>query len=221
MKNLKHVGIIPDGMRRWSTVNKYPLIKTYLKATQKADSIISLMYNNNVEIISVYALSNDNTKRNFIEYNAIIKTLTYFIKNELESICKDWEAKFLAIGKFEDLKNFELSNAIIQLERKTSQYDKRKIYALINYDPLIDIKEACTKQNLEKTKLDLHNFSQVEEPVDLLIRTGSAKRISNFLPLHLGYSEFFFIEKLFIDTDINDFNNALEYFKKINRKFGK
>lgn len=55
---------------------------------------------------------------------------------------------------------------------------------------------------------------------DLLIRTSNELRTSNFLPWQLVYSEFYFTEKNWPDFSEEDFDLALEEYKKRNRKFG-
>ena len=56
---------------------------------------------------------------------------------------------------------------------------------------------------------------------EILIRTGGAKRLSNFLLWQLAYSEIFFLDKLWPDFNEKDFNKILNSFYNIERKFGK
>ena len=56
---------------------------------------------------------------------------------------------------------------------------------------------------------------------DLLIRTGGKRRLSNFLLWQLSYSELYFIDKLWPDFTVDDYNKILEHFKKVKRNFGK
>ena len=55
---------------------------------------------------------------------------------------------------------------------------------------------------------------------DLLIRTSGEKRLSNFLPWQLSYSEFLFIDKNWPDFTEEDLNQAIEEYQKRTRKFG-
>ena len=59
------------------------------------------------------------------------------------------------------------------------------------------------------------------EEIDLLIRTGGDKRISNFLLYQIAYAEIMFIDKYWPDFNKNDFRKCLRDFKKIKRRFGK
>ena len=56
---------------------------------------------------------------------------------------------------------------------------------------------------------------------DIMIRTGGAKRLSNFLLWQLAYSEIFFVKKLWPDFNMNDLNKIIKDFNNIKRNFGK
>ena len=65
-------------------------------------------------------------------------------------------------------------------------------------------------------------FSQVpDDNIDLIIRTGGDKRLSNFLLFQAAYAEIFFVDKLWPDFTRDDFKNCLDAFKKTDRRFGK
>lgn len=217
-----HVGIIPDGMRRWSKENNISLVESYLTSLENIDNIISYFFSNEVKILSIYSLSSDNLQRDESEVDSIIYAETLYFDKFLPEICKKWNSKFVAVGNIDDITNQKFKNSIIKLQELTKEYSERKMYALINYDPLDDI--TILSKNINNNKQENINFFdllKVKEPVDLLIRTGKVKRTSNFLPFHIGYAELRFIDKLFIDTEIDDFKNVYENFSNENRKYGK
>lgn len=217
-----HVGIIPDGMRRWSKENNISLMESYLTSLENIDNIISYFFSNEVKILSIYSLSSDNLQRDESEIDSIIYAETLYFDKFLPEICKKWNSKFVAVGNIDDITNQKFKNSIIKLQELTKEYSERKMYALINYDPLDDI--TILSKNINNNKQENINFFdllKVKEPVDLLIRTGKVKRTSNFLPFHIGYAELRFIDKLFIDTEIDDFKNVYENFSNENRKYGK
>lgn len=217
-----HVGIIPDGMRRWSKENNISLMESYLTSLENIDNIISYFFSNEVKILSIYSLSSDNLQRDESEVDSIIYAETLYFDKFLPEICKKWNSKFVAVGNIDDITNQKFKNSIIKLQELTKEYSERKMYALINYDPLDDI--TILSKNINNNKQENINFFdllKVKEPVDLLIRTGKVKRTSNFLPFHIGYAELRFIDKLFIDTEIDDFKNVYENFSNENRKYGK
>ena len=59
-----------------------------------------------------------------------------------------------------------------------------------------------------------------ENEIDLLIRTGGDKRLSNFLLYQIAYTEICFVDKYWPDFSRKDFIHSLEKFRKVNRRFG-
>ena len=57
--------------------------------------------------------------------------------------------------------------------------------------------------------------------IDLLIRTGGDKRISNFLLYQIAYTEILFVNKYWPDFTKEDFIECIDNFKKVRRRFGK
>jgi undecaprenyl diphosphate synthase len=60
-----------------------------------------------------------------------------------------------------------------------------------------------------------------EDNIDLLIRSGGDKRISNFLLYQIAYSEIAFIDKYWPDFTRQDFIECIQNFNKVSRRFGK
>ena len=75
-------------------------------------------------------------------------------------------------------------------------------------------------ENITKETINSYSSVPVDE-IDLLIRTGGDKRISNFLLYQIAYAEIMFIEKFWPDFTNKDFVNCLDNFKNVSRRFGK
>ena len=56
--------------------------------------------------------------------------------------------------------------------------------------------------------------------MDLLIRTGGEKRISNFLLWQVAYGEMYFSDVLWPDFDEQCFADAISYYAGRQRRFG-
>jgi len=96
----------------------------------------------------------------------------------------------------------------------------------LNYGSKEEIINACKKLTAKKdAKINISNFEKelytnnIPDP-EILIRTGGAKRLSNFLLWQLAYTEIFFVDKLWPDFKENDFNKVLGKFYRIKRNFG-
>jgi undecaprenyl diphosphate synthase len=94
---------------------------------------------------------------------------------------------------------------------------------------IVDItKKIASSVSAKQIKIEdinekvIHNASSVPvEDIDLLIRTGGDKRISNFLLYQIAYAEIMFVDKYWPDFNRKDFLKCIDNFKKINRRFGK
>ena len=80
-----------------------------------------------------------------------------------------------------------------------------------NHIQIKDINEQIVSNSL---------YTKGEPDPDLLIRTSGEQRLSNFLPWQLSYTEFLFVDKYWPDFTENDLDEAIEAYKKRNRKFG-
>ena len=230
-----HIGIIPDGNRRWCKNNNYEL----KDLTQKwIEFIIKILYqltnlNNLKEIneideineISIYILSIDNINRNDNTKSIIEKTL-----KELINIINNEEGKY-ETKYYNDIRQFMkkiLENSEINIigdidilsediKKELMKYKNNEKNYVLNiayaYDYYKDILNEKNKDN--------ENYNRKQSNIDLIIRSGGEKRLSGFFPTKTMYSELFFIDKLWLDINVYDIIDILIDYKKRNRRFGK
>ena len=116
---------------------------------------------------------------------------------------------------------------------KTSQNNKLVLTLAISYGSKQELTEVVknisnkvknniiSKENIDEKIINQHLYTRNLPNVDLLIRTGGEFRISNFLLWQIAYAELYFSEKLWPDFGKEDFFNAIESYKKRERRFGK
>ena len=218
---IKHLAIIPDGNRRWSKKNNIPLEETYFYGCEKMFSLCALLFGavETLDEISLFFVSLENLKtRPGNELDALFSAGDHFIdlfhansKNAQVQIHwvgledHDFEVKGLRYRHFvEHIKNLQ----------RRGRYTK-EVNVLIGYDVRKDIERA-----LEKDRHFKYENLQVNRAIDLIIRSGGFRRLSGFLPLMCQYSEFEFIEKLFLDVEESDVMHAIDNFSRSVRKFG-
>ncbi|BCI54190.1 hypothetical protein NIIDNTM18_34680 [Mycolicibacterium litorale] len=73
-----HVGLIPDGLRRWADANGVTLAEAYLRGAQKVTDILLTLRELGVQTVSVYNLSRANLARRDDELNAVYAASTEF-----------------------------------------------------------------------------------------------------------------------------------------------
>lgn len=235
-----HVGIIPDGNRRWCKKNNYHLddmCKKWIEIVSVVIEELLHILNNgnnrsktkykdlmNINELSLYVCSIDNMSRN---------------DGSIETICN-------FIRKLEEIYTNNMNNLCAENKDKVTQkINKTKINIIGEVDLLpSDIQEICDKLSEERDanpeftinvaiaydyKKDLSNYgifndvkyNREQSDIDLIVRTGGEKRISGFFPSKTIYSEFFFKNKLWPEFRLQDLNNIVKLYKKRERRFGK
>ena len=114
-----------------------------------------------------------------------------------------------------------------QIEKKTLKNKKITLNLALNYGSKEEIINACKNLSAKKNKeINISNFENelytknIPDP-EILIRTGGTKRLSNFLLWQIAYTEIFFVDKLWPDFNVNDFNKIIFKYNNIKRNFGK
>ena len=233
-----HIGIIPDGNRRWCKKNNLDvndLVKHW------SNIIIEAIYNNkkkkmskylkDITEVSFYVCSIDNINRNdntkFIIYDFIrliynsykdpkklLKEHNIEYSEEDYQICQEYlkELNYNFIGEIELLPK-DIQNIINELTQNNNTQNKFILNLAIAYD--------YNKDLLNFEKSDFKNYDRKQSDIDLIFRSGGEYRTSGFFPTKTLYSELFFLKKLWPEITIDDFINVMKKFQKRNRRFGK
>lgn len=209
MYSINHIGLIPDGARRWARKNNIDLYKSYEITVENVIRFIrySLEF---VNEISIYLLSRENLQRNPSDIEPVFSAEYFLVNNLLPQICDEYSIKIIHAGTKSLLPSY-FSDSLDLLCQKTSLNIKSQINLLIAYNPLDEINSALSRG---KGKLDLKNL-WVPNMVDLVIRTAGGSVIqSNFLPLQCGYSHAYIVDVFFNDFTRENFINIYETAKQ-------
>ena len=225
MNKLNHVAIIMDGNGRWGLKKKRSRNYGHLKGIKTVETVIRSSILNNISYLTLYTFSTENWKRPDSEINFLFDLIRKSLKKKIKKIIKQG-IKVNIIGKRKGLPN-DIIEIVKLIEKKTLSNKKITLNLALNYGSKEEIVNACRKLILKKNKeINIKSFEnelytkKMPHP-ELLIRTGGAKRLSNFLLWQLAYTEIFFVDKLWPDFNENDFNNIIKKFFSIKRNFGK
>ena len=223
-----HVAIIMDGNGSWATKKGLERSAGHLEGSKTLEKILFHAMDMGINVLSVYAFSVDNFKRDKKEVDYLMKLVVKFLRSKIDKINKR-NIKVLVSGRKENL-NKEVIDAIEKIEESTKDNDKGILNICLNYggqEEIIDgaIKLACDiNQGLDISSFKREDFRKYlyhDLPeVDLLIRTGGEQRLSNFMLYQLSYTEFYFTNTLFPDFDKSEFNKALFMYENRDRRFG-
>ena len=213
-----------DGNGRWANQKDKKRIFGHEKGADTLRDITIHASNINLPFLTLYAFSTENWKRPKSEVDFLMKLLDDYLKKELNTYLEH-NVRFNIIG---DVSKFSsgLQNRIQKTINETKKCTGLVQTLAINYGSKDEItravnkicklkKENITAQDIEK-QLDTKDMPEV----DILIRTGGQKRLSNFLLWQNAYSEFFFSDTLWPDFTTKEFDEIMQNFKNIKRNFG-
>ena len=226
-----NVAIIMDGNGRWAKKNTLNVTSGHEKGVDVVRKIVESAAQASLESLSLYAFSTENWSRPKKEILGIKKLIIKAIDLQVPELIQQQ----IRLNFFGDYSSFgeTVIEAILEAERSTAfENPKLKLNIALGYGGRADIIQA-TKLIAKDIKLDKLSFDEVSDEtifkylkapindLDLLIRTGGDRRISNFLLYHLAYSEIQFTETLWPDFTQEEFLKCLEAFIKTERRFGK
>ncbi len=226
----KHVAIIMDGNGRWATsLGKKRTYGHYI-GSQTVDKITKAAAELGVRYLTLFTFSTENWKRPKSEIRFLMSLLKNLLRKK-ERLFVDNSIQFNVLG---DLSVFDekIRAMIYKLIDKTKDYKRMRLSLALNYGGKHEIVDASKKicrdvqnGNIKPEMIDeelfakyLYTFDMPD--VDLLIRTGGEKRISNFLLWQSSYAEFVFFDKYWPDFTEDDLRLAIDEFKKRKRRFG-
>lgn len=219
MKLPRHVAIILDGNGRWAKAKGMPRSFGHQEGLKALVELIKYTNSIGLEELSVFGFSTENWNRPKSEVNYIMGLVEKGYKNYQEKI-KTMDLKIKIVGELEMLKP-NLQKIANELEEATKDNKGMTLNVCFSYGGKQELVRAFKKlEGQEITIEKIQNNLDIKTDVDLLIRTGGNQRISNFLIWQLAYAELYFTEVYFPDFKKGDFDQAIEYYNKQERRFG-
>lgn len=222
MNNLSHIAIIMDGNGRWAkNLGKKRSFghETGAKTVRKITEFCA--EHQDIQRLTLYAFSTENWKRPRTEVEFLMKLLDKYLKKELDTYLQN-NIQFSPIGNL-DMFSKKLRSTIDMVQEKTAHCNGLVQSLALNYGSQDEIVRAANKlKNFpgEITPEIFTNALDCKTEVDLLIRTGGDKRLSNYLLWQAAYAELFFTDTLWPDFTTNELDNIINRYKKVERRFG-
>ncbi len=226
----KHIAIIMDGNRRWAKSKGKPAGFGHKEGAKVLEKIVRYANKIGIEHITVYAFSTENWKRAKEE----VSTLMALFQSYLDDYSKRADSeniKVKIIGNRKGLSAKMISSIEKCMERTKNNtgivfnialnYGGREELLNVTHQIAEDVKKGILQpEEITEKDIEKYLYTKGQPDPDLLIRTSGEKRLSNFLPWQLSYSEFLFIDKNWPDFTEEDLNYAIEEYQKRTRKFG-
>jgi undecaprenyl diphosphate synthase len=219
-----HAAIIMDGNGRWAARRGLPRTAGHRAGAKTVRRIVEEATRAPVDILTLYAFSSDNWSRPAHEVTSLMRLLKRYLVSETAR-CLDNGVRLSVIGRRDRLSD-DLVRTIENTERLTRDGRNLHLRLAVDYSARGAIASAaaraggpCTPEEFEKlVAAAIH--SDVHAPVDLLIRTGGEKRLSDFLLWEAAYAELVFVDTYWPDFDEAAFAAALDEFGRRDRRFG-
>ncbi len=221
-----HVGIIMDGNGRWANTRGLPRVEGHRQGVRRSKDVIKASVDIGIKILTLYAFSIENWRRPQNEVVTLMDLFDFYLKTEIEDLMSK-DIVFKVIGNREKLPKgiqFLIRNA----ETLTSNNRGMVLALAVSYggrDEIIRTVRKLSSSGVDLSTLDESVFEANLDtkdmlPVDLIIRTGGEKRISNFLIWQSAYAELYFTDTLWPDFTQEEFYSAIHNYKQRERRFG-
>jgi undecaprenyl diphosphate synthase len=212
-----HAAIIMDGNGRWATTRGLPRIAGHRAGAEALRRTVETAPDLGIGILTVYAFSSDNWQRPTTEVSALMKMFHSYLRRE-QADCLKNGVRVSVIGRRDRLPRMLLP-VIDSTERATVGGKKLHLRIAVDYSARDAILKAARKIKSRATRDD---FSAIlgGPDVDLLIRTGGEKRLSDFLLWECAYAELIFTPVMWPDFSASDLGAAVAEFHSRERRFG-
>jgi undecaprenyl diphosphate synthase len=226
--NNPHIGIILDGNRRWALEKGFKAYHGHKKGLETAKNIIEQAYQRGVGMLTLFVFSTENWKRPQAEVDFLMGLIEGFYNKEFKKSKKGElfdKVKVRMIGQREKFSK-KINQIIDKIEQTTEKNKGMILNIALSYGgraEIVEIIKKAVKESLPEKDIDedyvKKNLSIPD--MDLIIRTGKEKRLSNFFIWQSAYSELYFLDKYWPEFTEDDFDQALDYYQSRQRRFGK
>jgi undecaprenyl diphosphate synthase len=216
-----HVAIIMDGNGRWAARRGLPRPAGHRAGADAVRRVIEAAPKLGVGTLTLYAFSSDNWRRPGEEVAALMALLRRYLRTELRRLVEN-DVRLTVIGRRDRLPD-GLADDIAEAERCSALGRRLDLRIAIDYSARDAIANAAAawRGELPPSRDEfLHLLAGRNADVDLLIRSGGEKRLSDFLLWEAAYAELCFVDVLWPDFGGDDFAAAIADFRCRDRRFG-
>lgn len=219
----KHIAIIMDGNGRWATKRNKPRVFGHNEGMKRVVDVVENSLNIGIKYLSLYAFSTENWKRPQKEIDFLMQILIKYIDDQLNKLVTQG-VKINILGDISVLPEKVIQKIEYALD-STKDNDKLILNIAINYGSRQEILRAVNTAIVDGEILTDDEFSKLlytknQPDVDLLIRPGGEKRLSNFLLYQMSYAELYFSDIYWPDFKLESLIDAIYWYQNRNRRFG-
>lgn len=205
----RHIGIIPDGNRRWAEARGLPRHAGYDYGLAPALELVRAAIDLGIEEMTFYGFTQDNTKRAAIQRKAFQRACVDAVE-----LLQETDSTVLVVGNTESA----------MFPRELLGYSQRqqfgrgliKINLLVNYSWQWDLDRALQSRSRKRLSINDRQLAGMGSSnisrIDLVIRWGGRRRLSGFLPVQTTYADFYIVDALWPDFAREHLEEALSWY---------
>jgi undecaprenyl diphosphate synthase len=225
---MAHVAIIMDGNGRWANALGRPREYGHRRGAESVRRVVEAAPELGIDTLTLYAFSSDNWARPAAEVSVLMRLLKHYLHKEADELQANG-VRLQVVGRRDRLSP-PLVRAIEQAERRTKAGRRLRLRLAVDYssrDLLVEaVRSAAAAGDIGRHDMAtlLGKAMHAGEPtpdVDLLIRTGGEKRLSDFLLWECAYAELYFTPVMWPEFGASHLAEALTDFRARDRRFGK
>ena len=221
-----HVGIIMDGNGRWATRGGQPRSAGHREGALAVRRVVEAAPGAGIGVLTLYAFSADNSRRPSTEVAVLMRLCREDLRTETAR-CLENGVKLEIIGR-RDRIDHRLRRRIEASERVTAGCGRLHLRIALDYSSRDAILRAaqCLRPDTIPSRdaftrlLAIVDHGTPAPELDLLIRTGGERRLSDFLLWEAAYAELLFVERMWPDFGAEDLLAAVREFERRERRFG-
>jgi len=222
-----HVAIIMDGNGRWAVSRGRPRTAGHMAGVEAVRRTVEAARDLGIGTLTLFAFSSDNWKRPDMEVRALMRLFRGYLTAE-SGRCAENGVRIAVIGRRDRLSP-GLVRVIEEAEAKTADADRFLLRIAVDYSARDAILRAAgrlqnrgdlSRESFARLLADPHEGDRPAPDVDLLIRTGGEKRLSDFLLWECAYAELVFTDRMWPDFGAADLAEAVREFHRRERRFG-
>lgn len=191
----KHIGIIPDGNRRWAKRNGLRKEDGYAYGLRPGLQLLQLAQKFGIPEITYYGFTVDNCKRPKEQVHAFSDACVQAVQ-----MITTENATLHVIGNTGSTCFPTQLLPYVNDKRQPAQKGQTTVNFLVNYGWEWDMKNGWASRDIPR--------------IDLVIRWGGMRRLSGFLPLQTVYADFYIVDDLWPDFQEKQFFDALQWYQK-------
>jgi tritrans,polycis-undecaprenyl-diphosphate synthase [geranylgeranyl-diphosphate specific] len=219
-KKYLHLGLIPDGNRRYARKMKKPPWAGHQEGARKMEQFIGWCFEYpEIKRVTLFALSSENLNRPKQE----VQELWGVYKENIRKLLTDpriqkHEIQVRILGD-DGVWEPSFQELVGEVVESTKKYSKHILNILLAYGSKFEINNAI-REVVKKPIRTIDKALLVREPLDLIIRTGGQYRLSNFMLYQASYAEIYFSQTLWPDFTRAEFRKILRWYYHQQKNFG-